>query len=416
MEQIRYIHAADLHLDTPFLGIAKTSAELADCLRGATFKVLTRLTRLCLAHKPDFLLLAGDLYNDEERSIKAQLKLLENCVVLAEAGIRVLIVSGNHDPLSSRFHALDWPANTYFFPAEPQKVVLKKGGKPMALVHGASHADGREGRNLARMIKRDPQFEGFQLGLLHCNVDGAVKSDRYAPCSLSDLLDSGLDAWALGHAHCRNILSQKPFIAYAGNPQGLSCNETGPRGCFLVTASKTESGWECEAIFHELGPVVWENVDIDLNEVATLNEVERRLNAALDQNYGSVAEKTILSAKFTGRTVLARQLSQAQVLEDFCSLGRNAVRENIWLRSLVNTTAPLIDEAENLERDDLLGEVARVAQRLGGQPAELKNSLEAASAGLARAAREILGELDSAGQQELLGKAQRICQDMLEGR
>lgn len=416
MDQIRYIHAADLHLDTPFSGIAKASPEMANLLRAATFSALNRLTQLCLAHKPDFLVLAGDLYNDEEHSIKAQLKLREACATLNSASISVFIVNGNHDPLSSRLNAIDWPENSFFFPAEPQKIPMLKAGKPLALIHGASHANGRENRNLAKLFKRDPEFPGFQLGLLHCNVDGAVKNDRYAPCSIADLVATGLDAWALGHAHARKILASQPFIAYAGNTQGLHPNETGPKGCFLVTATKSATGFECQATFHELGAVVWENRDIDLNEVKTFDEAEKRLSQAVDDATRQAADAIILGARLTGRTDLHNQLSSPEIVEDLCSLAGNATEPMVWLRNLANETAPLIAEADNLKRDDLLGEVSRVAQKLQSSPELLQTVMSTAFQPLARAARGVLPEPDPKEQQKLLRQALRICQDTLEGR
>ena len=239
MDAIRYIHAADLHLDTPFQGLSREVAQegaLARLLQEATFTALDRLFGFCEAEKPDFLVLAGDIYNQENYSVKAQLRLRDGCRRLQQAGIRVFLAHGNHDPLDSRLHTVEWPDNVTVFGPEVERHLIERDGQPLAVVHGISHARQREARNLARFFARDTRYDCFQLGVLHCTVDDAHKPDRYAPCSLDDLKAAGFDAWALGHVHEMCRLSQRPFVAYPGNAQGLHINECGPRGCLLVTA------------------------------------------------------------------------------------------------------------------------------------------------------------------------------------
>ncbi len=119
MPPVRFIHAADLHLDTAFPGLARqVSPDLARRLREATFVALERLVTLCEEEKPDFLILAGDTYNQEDLSLKAQLALRDACARLGNKGIRVFLAHGNHDPLSSRLKTLDWPDNVTVFGPE----------------------------------------------------------------------------------------------------------------------------------------------------------------------------------------------------------------------------------------------------------------------------------------------------------
>ena len=222
MNSLRYIHAADLHLDTPFLGLSRTDAgeALQAQLRDATFTALQRLFDQCERLRPDFLVLAGDIYNQEEHSVKAQLALRDGCVRLQACGIPVFWAHGNHDPLDSRLKTVDWPDNVTIFGPEPEQHVLYRDGAPLAVIHGISHARIREARNLALLFHRQPETDCFQLGVLHCSVEGSPTQDRYAPCSLDDLRAAGLDAWALGQVHERRILARHPFIAYPGNTHG----------------------------------------------------------------------------------------------------------------------------------------------------------------------------------------------------
>ena len=138
MNSLRYIHAADLHLDTPFLGLSRTDAgeALQAQLRDATFTALQRLFDQCERLRPDFLVLAGDIYNQEEHSVKAQLALRDGCVRLQACGIPVFWAHGNHDPLDSRLKAVDWPDNVTIFGPEPEQHVLYRDGAPLAVIHG----------------------------------------------------------------------------------------------------------------------------------------------------------------------------------------------------------------------------------------------------------------------------------------
>jgi len=418
MDEIHYIHAADLHLDTPFSGLRQAFAPWAERLRNATFSALHRLTELCLSKKPDFLVLAGDIYNHEERSIKAQLELRDMCVALGQLNIPVFMVHGNHDPLASRFTAINWPSNAIVFDSTPQVFPVGEKDSPRALIHGVSHASDRENRNLASLLHRNENCDCFQLGLLHCNVDGAVAADRYAPCALDDLRASGLDAWALGHAHARRVLNESPFIAYSGNTQGLHANETGPKGCLEVVARRSASGWRYEVTFHELGPVQWQKIAVDLENAAALDEVETHLADAMRGAVQGSPEGLILDMKLTGRTSLAQLLGQREVMEDMESRLQpfSEGETEILLRDLEVATAPLVSEEENLERDDLLGEISRLAKSILENPDKLAADVKESIAPIARACRGVLAEPGQEEQARLLTHARRLCQDMLEKR
>lgn len=427
MDGIRYIHAADLHLDTPFQGLSRTAsqgAHLARLLQEATFKAMERLFRLCESDKPDFLILAGDVYNEENHSVKAQLKLCDGCRRLRDAGVRVFLAHGNHDPLSSRLAAVQWPDNVTIFGPEAESHTIEKNGQVVAVVHGISHEKIKEGRNLARMFRRSQQHQCFQLGVLHCTVEGQSKADRYAPCSLDDLKNTGLDAWALGHVHERATLSAAPFVAYSGNAQGLHINEPGPRGCLRVTASPQADGtFACREDFVRLGPVQWAKVQVDLDDVADLNEVERRMTTALEQAAESTdpgCDALITRVVLHGRTPLDAALRDTVNQEDLAErlTHLQTATPSVWLKDMLAETSPAIDRAQYLQREDLLGEALRLADRMaqGGEtlhdvatPA-LKQLYEHGQL------RHILTQPDDERMRALLEEAERLCTDLLEAR
>ncbi|MDE5878922.1 MAG: DNA repair exonuclease [Desulfovibrio sp.] len=428
MDEIRYIHAADLHLDTPFRGIAQETAQggrLARLLHDATFVALERLITLCEREKPDFLVLSGDIYNQEDHSVKAQLALRDACLRLRRQGIPVYIAHGNHDPLSSRLTSVEWPDNVVIFGAEPETHALAReggGGAPLALIHGISHARAKEGRNLARLFRREAGQDCFQLGVLHCAVQGQA-AERYAPASLDDLIATGLDAWALGHVHERCILSEQPFIAYPGNTQGLHINETGPRGCLLVTAAPHAGGWRCQAEFRALGPVQWEKLALDLENVDHLDEVERRLTealAGLGRDVPPTCEAVMARVELAGRTPLDGLLRKAATLEDLAERLQHLAGDTpgIWLKDLRVETRSLASREELLRREDLLGETARLARAMRESPKALREIADPALEPLFAHSRlrKALTPPDEGQLETLLDEAERLCLDLLEER
>lgn len=427
MDGIRYIHAADLHLDTPFQGLSRTAAQgghLARLLQEATFKAMDRLFRLCESDKPDFLILAGDVYNEENHSVKAQLKLCDGCRRLRDAGVRVFLAHGNHDPLSSRLAAVQWPDNVTVFGPDAESHTVEKDGKVVAVVHGISHAKIKEGRNLARLFRRDQHHDCFQLGVLHCTVEGQSKADRYAPCSLDDLKNTGLDAWALGHVHERATLCAAPFIAYSGNAQGLHVNEPGPRGCLRVTASpQPGGGYACNEDFVRLGPVQWARVQVELDDVAHLNEVENRMTRALEEAAESTdpgCEALMARVVLRGRTPLDAALRDAPNQEDLAERLAHLQTgpPSVWIKDMVAETSPAIDRAQYLQREDLLGETLRLAERMAQSSDALH---DVATPALKQVydhgqLRHILTQPDDARMRALLEEAERLCTDLLEAR
>lgn len=426
MDIVRYIHAADLHLDTPFQGLAREAAQsghLSRLMQDATFTALERLFRFCEEKRPDFLVLAGDIYNQENYSAKAQLSLRDGCRRLDALGIRVFMAHGNHDPLSSRLTAIHWPDNVTVFGPDVESHRLEKDGQPLAIIHGISHANSRENRNLAQLFRRDETQDIFQLGVLHCTVDGEAKGDRYAPCSLDDLRRSRLDAWALGHIHQRRQWEEEGFIAYSGNAQGLHINETGPRGCLLVTACPREGGWRCDSEFLRLGPVEWQKLNLPLDAVDSLDALEDRLTRLLEESASALdgsCEALIARVTLTGRTPLDEPLRKAEVRADLqerlLHLAANSPR--IWLKDLLVETRPLLDEAEYRRREDLLGETMRLIDEMRRHPDQLAELDETALAPLFSHARmrKALAPPDAEEHQRLLDEAQRLCIDLLEAR
>lgn len=423
-DNVRYVHAADLHLDAPFQGISSEAAavpHLARLLREATFTALEKLQMLCEAERPHFVVLAGDIYNHENFSVKAQMRLRDACESLASLGMPVFIAHGNHDPLSSRFSSISWPDNVTIFDSTMQSRLVERDGAPIAVVHGISHSSAREQRNLSSLFQRDASHDCFQLGVLHCSLEGDGKADRYAPASLDDLRKSGLDAWALGHVHERRVLCEQPFVAYSGNPQGLHINESGPRGCLLVSARKNAGGYVCEPVFHRLSPVIWQKIELDAGDLENLDELERQLSGLLEETAASSPPDCLaIMARIviTGRSALDAILRDRSAREDILERMRHFANASpaIWIKDMLVESSPRLNLQELAMREDLVGELARLISDLRAEPARLREIALECGAELYShpRLRRALSEPDESDIAIMLDNAEKLCMELLE--
>ncbi|MET0401607.1 MAG: DNA repair exonuclease, partial [Cystobacter sp.] len=191
--RFKFVHAADLHLDTPFRGVPVDSGLLG-AFHQATFRAFSRIVDLCLRERVAFLLLAGDLFDMKDRSVRARLVLRRELDRLHAAGIQTFIVHGNHDPLSGDTGTLGLPASVKVFGSDWEEAEVRRDGRLVCRVQGVSYADAEVRENLSTRFGRTAP--DFTVGLLHANLGGAQGHANYAPCTLEDLAARGLDYWA----------------------------------------------------------------------------------------------------------------------------------------------------------------------------------------------------------------------------
>lgn len=378
MQQLRYIHAADLHLDAPFSVFSDDAdASLSRQMRKASFTSLERLERLCENERPDFLVLSGDLYNAEHHSIRAQLALRDLCERLSSLNIRVFMAHGQHDPLESRLTSIHWPANTHIFDKQVQTVPLERDGEQIAIIHGASHSQGHTAGNLAGKFKRVPDASCFQLGVLHCAVDNHACGHPVSG-TLQDLRQSGLDAFALGGAHGHCTLSEQPFIAYAGTTQGLDFADSGMCGCHVVTVRHDGKTFACEASFRPLGPVVFDTVAVKLDGISEMADAEQLLDARLEKleaRHWPQCDTLLVRVVLEGATALddiLRKETRIRELRERFSC-RNNGGPSLRIHDIVVRTVADATRNEEHQRDDFLGCFLRKIQLLRENPAQMQS-------------------------------------------
>ena len=159
-------------------------------------------------------MVAGDVYDSADRSLRAQLKFIQGLKRLDEAGIRSFVCHGNHDPLDGWQARLEYPPTCTRFGPEFQAVPVFEDDPKRAVVHGISYPKRDVYENLVSRLT-DVDSNTFSIGLMHANVGNRPGHDPYAPCSLDDLVRPEIDYWALGHVHTREVISAKsPTIVY----------------------------------------------------------------------------------------------------------------------------------------------------------------------------------------------------------
>ncbi|HEV7786627.1 MAG TPA: DNA repair exonuclease, partial [Thermoanaerobaculia bacterium] len=247
----RFLHAADVHLDSPLRGLERYEGAPVEEIRGATRKAFVNLVDLAIHEEVAFLLLAGDLYDGDWRDYNTGLFFIAQMRRLEAAGIPVFVVAGNHDAASQITKVLRPPANVRMLGTKkPETVRLEEIG---AAIHGQGFAAASVKEDLSAGYPTADPFL-FNVGLLHTSLDGRPGYASYAPCTVAGLRSRGYQYWALGHVHEREEVSRDPWIVFPGVLQGRHVRETGAKGATLVTVGDREVV-SVEA--HELDVMRW---------------------------------------------------------------------------------------------------------------------------------------------------------------
>lgn len=359
MAKLKFIHAADLHIESPYRGISQLNPELGERLIDLGFKAFDKLINTCISENIDFLLIAGDSFDSADAGLSAQYRFIRGLQKLNEHQIPVYIVCGNHDPLENWIDSINLPENVHVFPgAEPSKVVYEKEGQPLAHIYGASFEKSVEDRSLAEYFKVE-DTKTFSVGLLHGTFAGRENKNPYCPMTMDQLKRSGMHYWALGHIHKREIINeQKPMVVYSGNLQGRHFNETGSKGVYLM---EVDSNRSITPTFIPLSEVVFLREELILGDEETLTSLANKiedLKFKLKEDYGSV----LLRLTLKGSTQLFGELSETAELNEWVNTLNESVNYHedfVFVSRIENETRPLINWEERQKGDDFVADLLR---------------------------------------------------------
>ncbi|MBI2570137.1 MAG: DNA repair exonuclease [Candidatus Schekmanbacteria bacterium] len=383
--QLKFLHAADIHLDSPMRGLARYGDLPIEDIRCASRRACEQLVQLAIEEEAAFVVVAGDLYDEDWRDYNTGLFLVRQMAALRDAGIQVFVVKGNHDAASRITKSLRLPDNVRVFAErKPETMILEELG---IAIHGQSFAAPHVPEDLSAAYP-SPRPGLLNVGVLHSSLDGRPGHDVYAPCTSAGLRGRGYDYWALGHVHRWEIVAADPWIVFPGNVQGRHARETGPKGCALVTV---DDGRVAAVERRELDVVRWAEVAVDSTGCRVATELLDRAQVEMRAALGAAG----------GRPVVARVVvTGASALRD--SL---VVHDEKWRQELRAAAA-------DVGRDRLWIEKVRVeampaAAAGDGQSEGAAAAAEAAVGAGAPALRELLAALsqdDAEGDDEVIAE------------
>jgi DNA repair protein SbcD/Mre11 len=336
MTSFRFIHAADLHLGSPFQGLTMKDTALAEIFVEASRNAFSALIDRALELEVDFMVVAGDVYDGDWKDNKIGLFFNREIARLDRVGVPVFLLKGNHDADSVITKTITLPQNVREFPtARPGSFRLDK---LKVALHGQGFAERSATENLA-LAYPAPEAGWFNLGVLHTSLTGREPHAPYAPCSVEDLRSRGYDYWALGHVHDFEIVSQDPLVVFPGNLQGRSIREQGAKGAVLVTVE--DGQMSCERLitdsarFAQLDIVVGPEDDF----ISVLRLLEERLEPTMEE----LAERPLaLRVRLLGPSTLRNDLlARVDDVRDEVQAACHRVNANIWLEKLETRLEPV---------------------------------------------------------------------------
>ncbi len=366
----RFIHTADIHLDSPLKGLEVYEDAPVEDIRKATRRAFDNLINLAIDEKVAFVLISGDLYDGDWKDYNTGLFFADRMGRLEKAGIKVFIVSGNHDAASQITKVMPLPGNVVLFPAaSPHSVVLEELG--LAL-HGQSYRNRVVDENIAS--RYPPAIPGyFNIGLLHTALTGRPGHEPYAPCRVDDLQAKGYDYWALGHVHTRELISRDPCIIFPGNIQGRHIRETGPKGATLVSVE----GGRIAAIEERIVDVLrWGICRADISDCEKREDlytcVRKALEGAQQQADGRILALRLLLA---GASPMHAELHAGFTRWTEEIRGIAAGLGDVWLEKIKIGTSRKISLEELVGDDTPLGGLLQAIENLDFGAGELSSLL-----------------------------------------
>ena len=374
----KFIHAADVHLDSPLRGLSKYESVPVESLRNACRKAFENLIDLAIQEKVAFVLLAGDLYDGDWKDYSTGIFLSRQMGRLDKNDIPVFAVAGNHDAANRMTKALDSPANMKMLSS--RKVETIRLDKCSVAIHGRSFGTQHVNENLA--AKFGAAEKGmFNIGMLHTSLDGREGHAPYAPCTIDDLRSKGYQYWALGHVHEQEFVSDEPHIVFPGCIQGRHIRETGSKGCVLVTV---EDGSVSEIEKCPLDVLRWVYCLVDLTDASDMTEVLERTRISISNKGSSTDGRPMaMRIRFEGATTISNELAAypERFEQQIKALGAEIAGDDLWIEKVE------IASVSKLDLNALLADSSAFSKLLEGilatpaSPGEI-NGLEDVIAGI----------------------------------
>ncbi|TVQ10268.1 MAG: DNA repair exonuclease [Bacteroidetes bacterium] len=390
---------------------------MASRLKDATLKSFQRIIDLCIEQKVDFLLVSGDVFDSEMKSLAAQLRFVKELERLNQQGIPAYIIAGNHDPRHSWMKELKLPLQSYLFGADTAEyITFEKEGERLADIYGVSYATQNEKRDLDGFYTRRGNPAPFSIALLHGTIGAAGPHENYVPFRLEEIRGKGFDYWALGHIHKHRVVHPAyPAVVYPGNPQGRDFGETGPRGCYMVELRENSAP---HLAFVPLQTIRFEEVTVDLNGVEDISQLHAAIEQAIREAAGSSEQESyMLRIRLTGRTRLHGLLHKPGEVNHLLQLlneGQLQQTYFTWIDRIELHTLPDTDLELLKKGNDFIAELLAVFDAMEADPAQLEAVISSADKEFSSLqARKEINELSAEEKKEITEQARWMLLDPL---
>lgn len=367
---MKFIHAADLHIDSPMRGLDTYDGAPVDLLRGATRRALIGLVDLALREKVDLVILAGDIYDRELGDFRAALFFREQMIRLVGAGVLVFIVKGNHDAEGQISKRLPDVQGVHVFSSRTAEVIdLEDLG---VAVHGKSFPERVVSEDLIPSY-HEPIAGRFNIGVLHTSLTGRVGHDPYAPTDVATLAAKNYDYFALGHVHAREVVREaNPRIVFPGNLQGRHVGETGSKGCELVIV---DGNTITSAEHVSLDVVRWHDLTLDATGLETVTSLAQKFQVVCKGCIAGAQDRLhAMRVTIQGESALhaLEARDPGSIAAAIQAATQDFVVADLWIESVQLELRSPIDREVAAQRPDAVGEVVRLVDELAANDDTLR--------------------------------------------
>ncbi len=363
MALFRFLHAADLHIDSPLIGLARKSEEFAGRIGDASRRAFDNLISAAIDEECSFVLISGDVFDGEWRDYRTGLFFADRMRRLDDAGIKVYIILGNHDAENRFASRLELAENVHLLSHRKPETVRIEGLD--AVIHGRSFPQREVSENIAQDYP-GPVAGCFNIGLLHTACTGREGHASYAPCTVEQLVNHGYDYWALGHVHAREVVNLSPYIVYPGNLQGRNPRETGPKGASLVTV---DDGRVVGLEPRVLDVIRWSVASIELGSCTDMSSVQAVVREQIEHSMDAADGRSLaLRLRLSGTTPIHKEIVvQGPGLREDIETIAATVSDDIWIEKVEFATLP--PGRPETTDPTVAGRIRLVVEEFSGDPA-----------------------------------------------
>jgi exonuclease SbcD len=360
---VKFIHTADIHLDSPLRGLSAYPDAPADRVRTATRDAFYNLVTRAIEESVDFVVIAGDVYDGDWKDFNTGLFFVRQMGRLRQVGIPVFLLYGNHDAESEMTKSLELPDNVHVFSSRKGETFRIEALK--VALHGRSFKVAATTDSLMPSYS-EPILGWFNIGVLHTALEGNAEHAKYAPCTVSELQAKGYQYWALGHVHEHWLQQGDVTIAYPGNLQGRHIRECGPRGALLVSV---EAGEITDLERFEVDVLRWHALEVDTTSAESMKAAARLAGQEIERLLDSVEGDLPLAIRvtFIGQSPAHPELlgQESQLRQEVIGQAVALNPDRIWIEKVrVATQARGDMQGERRAEDDsadALGELEVIA-------------------------------------------------------